>query len=152
MSCVAATASRMKSKLPACWFISSVFREITTSCAPRRIASSFLDGEVVNTTTCAPKARANFTPMWPRPPRPTTPTFWPGPTFQRRIGRDAGAEQGGGVGQWEVAGDAEGEALVHHDALGIAAISRETEVSIGAPIRPDRTRTELLVACATMGT
>src|ERR1035438_10404036 len=75
MSCPAETASRMKSKLPACFFISSVLRETTTSSVPRRSASSFLPGEVVKSTMWAPKARANFTPMWPRPPRPTTPTF-----------------------------------------------------------------------------
>ena len=43
-------------------------------------------GDVVNTTTCAPNARANFTPMCPRPPSPTTPTFFPLVTFQWRIG------------------------------------------------------------------
>ena len=43
-------------------------------------------GEVVKTTTCAPKAAANFTPMCPNPPRPTTPTFCPLRTFQCRIG------------------------------------------------------------------
>ena len=45
----------MKSKLPACFFISSALRETTTSSAPRRSASSFLSGEVVKTTTWAPK-------------------------------------------------------------------------------------------------
>ena len=43
---------------------------------------AILFGEVVNSTTCAPNALANFTPMCPSPPRPTTPTFWPLPTFQ----------------------------------------------------------------------
>jgi hypothetical protein len=51
--------------------------EITTSSAPRRSASSTLFGEVVKTTVCAPSAFANLTPMWPRPPRPTMPTFLP---------------------------------------------------------------------------
>ena len=86
MSCSAATASRMKSKLPACFFISSALRETTTSSAPSRSASSFLPGEVVKTTTWAPNAWANFTPMWPSPPRPTTPTFLPLVTPQWRIG------------------------------------------------------------------
>ena len=88
----AATQSRMKSKLPACFFISSALRETTTSSAPRRSASSFLLGEVVKTTVCAPNAWANFTPMWPSPPRPTTPTFLPlrdAPVTHRRVGRDA---------------------------------------------------------------
>ena len=34
MSWSAETASRMKSKLPACFFISSALRETTTSCGP----------------------------------------------------------------------------------------------------------------------
>ena len=76
----------MKSKLRACFFISSAFFETTTSCAPSRLPSSALPGEVVNSTTCAPNARANFTPMCPSPPRPTTPTFCPAPTFQCRSG------------------------------------------------------------------
>ena len=42
---------------------------------PQGILTLFAD--VVKTTTCAPKAFASFTPMWPSPPRPTTPTFWP---------------------------------------------------------------------------
>ena len=37
----------------------------------------FLLGEVVKTTTWAPNARANFTPIRPSPPRPITPTFRP---------------------------------------------------------------------------
>ena len=57
----------MKSKLPACFFISSAFFETTTSSAPSRSASSVLLGEVVKTTVCAPNAWANFTPMWPEP-------------------------------------------------------------------------------------
>src|SRR5271166_5803295 len=86
MSCSAETASRMKSKLPACFCISLASRETTTSWAPNRRASSFLLGDVVKTTTWAPNARANFTPMWPNPPSPTIPTFLSLPTFQRRIG------------------------------------------------------------------
>ena len=34
----------------------------------------------------APSACANFTPMWPSPPRPTMPTFLPGRRFQWRSG------------------------------------------------------------------
>ena len=80
--CGAATVLRMKSKLLACAAISSALRDTTTSSAPRRRASAVLPGEVVNNTTCAPMAWAILTPMWPSPPRPTMPTFWPGPTFQ----------------------------------------------------------------------
>src|SRR4028119_2276749 len=70
MSCGAATQSRMKSKLPACFAISSASRETTTSSAPRRSASSVLFGDVVKTTVCAPNACANFPPPWPSAPGP----------------------------------------------------------------------------------
>ena len=52
------------------------------------MASFAFPGEVVKSTTRAPKALASFTAMWPSPPKPTTPTFWPGPTFQRRSGEN----------------------------------------------------------------
>ena len=52
---------------------------------PGQIAAPF-SGVVVIITTCAPSALANFTPMWPRPPRPMIATLLPGPTFQWRSG------------------------------------------------------------------
>lgn len=85
-SCCAATVLTIRSKLLACAFICASSFEITTSCAPSRLPSSIFDGEVVNSTTCAPIARASFTPMWPRPPRPTMPTFLPGPAPHWRSG------------------------------------------------------------------
>jgi hypothetical protein len=60
----AEAASGMKAKLRACFCLSSAWREITTTSAPRRSASSFLAGEVVNTTTRAPIAQAR---RWPPP-------------------------------------------------------------------------------------
>src|SRR5271165_3649253 len=86
MSWSADTASRMKWKLPACFCMSVSFFEITTSSAPSRRASPTLFADVVNSTTCAPSACANFTPICPNPPSPTMPTLWPLPTFQCRIG------------------------------------------------------------------
>ncbi|MEJ7664032.1 MAG: hypothetical protein WKG07_33130 [Hymenobacter sp.] len=41
---------------------------------------------MLSTVTSAPIAAANFTAMWPRPPRPITATRWPGPTFHWRRG------------------------------------------------------------------
>ncbi|MOA17808.1 hypothetical protein D3C78_1380770 [compost metagenome] len=84
--CRVGMVSRMKSKrlsadCMACWSVDS-----STWCAPRARASSALLGEVVITVTSAPSAAASFTPMWPRPPRPTTATFEPWPTPKRRIG------------------------------------------------------------------
>ena len=72
-----------------------------------------------------PEAWANLTPMWPSPPRPTTPTFFPfdSPMTHRRIGCDPGAEERGGPGEIEIRGDTQDEAFVDDDAVGIAAIS-----------------------------
>jgi H+-translocating NAD(P) transhydrogenase subunit beta len=59
---------------------------VTTEEAPSFNPSSTLLGDVVNNTTSAPNPLASFTATWPKPPKPTTPTFWPGPTFQCRNG------------------------------------------------------------------
>ena len=85
-SCGAETVSRMKWNVPASAFSASGSRVSTTASAPSRRASSSLPGEVVNCVTCAPNECANFKAMWPSPPRPTTPTFCPGCTFQCFIG------------------------------------------------------------------
>jgi hypothetical protein len=58
----------------------------TTSSAPSLRASSALLGVEVNTTVWAPSACDSLTPMWPRPPSPTTPTFLPWVMFQWRSG------------------------------------------------------------------
>ena len=50
----------MKSKLPACFFISSAFRETTTSSAPSRSASSFLLGDVVKTADVSSERTAKL--------------------------------------------------------------------------------------------
>src|SRR5271157_440816 len=133
MSCSAETASRMKSKLPACFFISSALREMTISSAPRRRASSFLLGDVVNATTCASSAWAILTAMWPSPPRPTTPTFLPFVTPQRRMGElcgDPSAQERRSPGEIEVGRDAQSETLVDDDAVGIASVGDATEILV----------------------
>src|SRR5258707_4112225 len=76
----------MKSKLPTCLATAAASLVTTTSSAPSLFASSILLAEVVNCTTCAPNECANFNPMCPKPPNPTTPTLLPLPTFQCRSG------------------------------------------------------------------
>ena len=71
------TVSRMKSKLVSCERTAFASVERTTSSAPRRFASAAFHGDLVNSTVCAPNARASFTPMCPSPPSPTMPTFFP---------------------------------------------------------------------------
>ena len=61
----------------------AVLSELMRKClAPIRSASAFLRSEVDRTVTSAPIAAACLTAIWPRPPRPITATFDPGPTFQ----------------------------------------------------------------------
>jgi hypothetical protein len=95
----------MKSNEPLCFFISSAFLESDhlVGAQPQRVLVLF--GEVVKTTVCAPSAWANFTPMWPSPPRPTTPDFLALadlPVAHGRVGGDAGAQQRRGGGEVEV--------------------------------------------------
>jgi hypothetical protein len=95
----------MKSKLPACFAISSALRE--TQLHPHPAAAHLpLPGEVVKTTVCAPNACANFTPMCPNPPSPTTPTFLPLVTPQCRIGEYVviPAQSSGAVPQDQIRG------------------------------------------------
>ena len=52
--------------------------------------------EVVIMVACAPRARPNLTPMWPRPPKPNDPNLLTGadiPVSQGRVGGDSSAEQ-----------------------------------------------------------
>ena len=49
---------------------------------PKEVLDRIARGEVVKATTCAPRACASFTPIWPSPPMPTMPTFLPGPAPQ----------------------------------------------------------------------
>ncbi|KAG1264606.1 hypothetical protein G6F66_014195 [Rhizopus arrhizus] len=65
--------------------------------------------------------------MWPRPPRPITPTFWPGPTFQWRSGD-----------QIEGVGHLHHEALLDHHVVGIAAVGRCTALAFAAVVGPGR--------------
>ncbi len=41
------------------------------------MALSLLEVPLEMTVTCAPIALPNFTPRWPRPPRPATASFMP---------------------------------------------------------------------------
>src|SRR3954454_12924029 len=127
----------MKSKLPTCFAISSALREITTSSAPRRKASPFLLGELVKTTVCAPKACANFTPMWPNPPRPTIPTFLPfrhAPVAHGRVSRDPSAQQWRKPGKVKVHRHLQHKARGNHNAFGVATICHARATLVGEVI------------------
>src|SRR3989454_11295213 len=124
--------SRMKSKLSACFCISSELREMTTSSAPSRSASSLLPGEVVKTTTRAPSACANFTPMWPSPPTDHANflALCDAPVAHGRVCRDSSAEERRGSGEVQVGWDAQDEAFVDDDAVGVATVGHTSEVLV----------------------
>ena len=82
ISCVAETVLMIRSKLSPAAFIAALSELIRKCFAPIRSASAFLRSEVDRTVTSAPMAAACLTAIWPRPPRPITATFDPGPTFQ----------------------------------------------------------------------
>jgi hypothetical protein len=59
------------------------------------------------------------------------------PVPQRRVRRDAGAEQRGRAGRIEVRRHAEREGLVHHDAVGVAAVGDAAGVLVAAVVGED---------------
>ena len=82
------------------------------------MAVLLLAGEWLISVTSAPMAAAIFTPMWPRPPRPTMPTRTPGPgppLGQRLIAGDAGAQQRSGHVEPERSRHAQHVVLVNDD-------------------------------------
>ncbi len=82
ISCVAETVLMIRSNCSAAAFMASASELIRKCRAPIRSASAFLRSEVDSTVTSAPRAAASLTAIWPRPPRPITATFDPGPTPQ----------------------------------------------------------------------
>ena len=137
-----------KIEASACFSISSAFRETTISSAPRRSASSVLSGEVVNTTTWAPSAWANFTPMCPRPPKTDDAdllAFADAPMVHGRIGRDSGTKQRCGP-QGQIRRNAQNESLIDNDALGIAAVGDASKMFIGEVVGQRQVWAELFQA------
>ena len=82
----ALTVLRTMSKCPAPPSSPPVVDEAMCLVAPRAMASSALASEREIVVTVAPMAAAIFTPMWPRPPTPTTATERPVAAPHRRSG------------------------------------------------------------------
>uniref|UniRef100_A0A0A9CXH3 Uncharacterized protein n=1 Tax=Arundo donax TaxID=35708 RepID=A0A0A9CXH3_ARUDO len=79
MGMFADTVLMMPSMVPVAAFISSSFLLTMNASAPSRSrASCFFPGDELITVTFIPNALANFTATWPSPPRPSTPTCFPG--------------------------------------------------------------------------
>ncbi len=85
--------------------------------------------------------------MWPSPPRPTTPTFLPLVTPQWRIGEYVvipAHRSGAAPGEIEVGRDAQDEAFIDDDAIGVAAVSDASEVLVRGVVGEGQVRAELL--------
>ena len=77
MSWSAETVLMIRSRLPAAAFKLFGSVETTKLSAPISLAAASLLGEVEMAVTVLPMALASWTPIWPRPPMPTTPTLLP---------------------------------------------------------------------------
>ena len=82
----ALTVLSTMSKVPRAALIAAASEEAMCAVAPRASASSALAIEREMVVTVAPMAAAILTPMWPRPPTPTTATERPVPAPHRRSG------------------------------------------------------------------
>src|SRR5205807_1219478 len=71
-SCGALTVSTRRSNVPSRASSAPCSVAVTNPLAPSRAASFSLSRDPLSTVTSAPMEAANFTAMWPRPPRPTT--------------------------------------------------------------------------------
>ena len=77
MSWLAETVLRIRSRLAAFFFMLSGLVDTRKLSAPISLAAASLLGEVEMAVTVLPIALAILTPIWPRPPIPTTPTLFP---------------------------------------------------------------------------
>ena len=95
---------------------------------------------------CAPSACANFTAMWPSPPRPDHANLLAlrhAPVPHRRVRRDPRAQQRRRPRQVKVRRHPQHKSLVHHDAVRVAAIRHAAHMLVGKVIsqRRDSDRT-----------
>ena len=73
------------------------------------------------------------------------------PVAHGRVGRDPGAEQRRDSGKIEVGGDAQNEAFIDDDAVGVAAVGDAPEVLVRGVVGEGLVRAELLKASPAMG-
>ena len=69
----------------------------------------------------------------------------------RRVGRDPGAEQRRGPGEVEVGGNAQNEAFIDDDAVGVAAVGDAAQVLVGRVVGEGGIWAELLQAGLALG-
>ena len=87
--------------------------------------------------TCAPIAAASLTPMWPSPPRPDDRDLGALADLvlaERRVGGDAGAQQGRDARLVHAVGHLEHEMVADDDMVGVAALGDLAVVAVGAVV------------------
>jgi hypothetical protein len=138
----------MKSKLPACFFISLLLLETTTSSAPRRarLPSYGGSGEEDHMGSermsklhphVAQSAETDHANLLARGDAPMA---------QGRVGGDSGAEERRGSGEIEVGREMQDKAFVHHDAIRVATRGDASEVRVREVVREGQLWAELLKA------
>src|SRR6267143_985353 len=73
-------------------------------------------------------------------------TLGDAPVMHGRVGRDPGAEQRRGCGEIEVGREAQNEMFIDHNALGVAAVGKNSEVFVRGIEGENHVRAELLKA------
>ena len=144
----------MKSKLPACFCISSALLrdDDFVGAEPQRVVllvgRSGEDHDVraervgklhAHVAQSAETDHANFLALGDAP------------VAHRRVGCDSGAKQRSGSGKIEVGRDAQDKSLVDDDAVGVAAVGDAAEVLVGKVVGEGQVRAELLEAGLALG-
>src|SRR5512132_1988065 len=151
MSCLAETVSRMKSKLPACFCISSVLRETTTSSAPRRSASSFLPGEDDDVGSERMSKLHARVAQSAETDHANLLALCGAPVAHRGVCRDSRAEQRPGSGEIEVGRNTQDEAFIDNDLIGVATVGHAAEVLVRGVVGERHVGAELLKSSFALG-
>ena len=144
----AETVPRMKSKLPACFAIASASLDTTTSCAPRRIASCVFPARRREDHDRRAEGVRELHRHVPEPAQTHDPHLLPladVPVPQRRVGRDARAQERRDRGEVEAVRDPQNEVLVDDDAVRVTAVGHAAEVDVRRVVGERRRRRTVLL-------
>ena len=144
----------MKSKLPACFCISSALRrddDLVRAEAERVVLLVRRGGEDDDVGSERVRKLHAHVAQPAETDHADLLALGDAPVAHGRVGRDSGAEQRRGAGEIEVRGNAQHEALVDHDAVGVAAVGDASEVLVGKVVGEGQVRAELLEAGLALG-
>ena len=149
MSCSAETASRMKSKLPAC------FCHLIGVAGDDDLIGAQAEGVLLLAGRGGEDDDVGSERMGELHAHVAQPAetddadllaLGDAPVAHGRVGRDPGAEQRRGPGKVEVGGNAQNEAFIDDDAVGVAAVGDAAEVLVRGVEGERQVRAELLKA------